>query len=114
MIATASALGALALVRAMQPALEAPLAEQAGNAAAPVDMAAATALPAMPETAGETAAKPALRVAGLRLRIDETISSTPVSDAVNEVDARLHSLIERHDRLVEMAADLNESASPSP
>ncbi|MFN0263337.1 M23 family metallopeptidase [Tepidamorphus sp. 3E244] len=49
------------------------------------------------------------QVAGLRLRIDDTLASSPVSAAVNEIDARLYSLIARHDRLTATADDLEES-----
>ena len=67
-------------------------------------------------SAGSKAGKPVdeitesnIQIAGLRLRIDETLSSSSVSDDVNEADARLHSLITRHDRLAEMVEDLQAS-----
>ncbi|MEZ5877052.1 MAG: hypothetical protein R3D43_04395 [Tepidamorphaceae bacterium] len=50
-----------------------------------------------------------VQVAGLRLRIDETLMSDSVSQGVNDADARLHSLIIRHDRLAEMVEDLQDS-----
>ena len=45
----------------------------------------------------------------LRLQLDETVSYSPVSAAVNAADARLKSLIIRHDRLAEMVADLSDN-----
>ena len=50
-----------------------------------------------------------VQVAGLRLRIDETLMSDSVSQGVNDADARLHSLMIRHDRLAEMVEDLQDS-----
>lgn len=54
------------------------------------------------------ALRPQQSIDGLRLRLDETVSHSPVSKGVNEADARLKSLILRHDRLAEMVADLRD------